>query len=108
MNITGSDALAHALSAFADPKPPLIYSGIEIHSNPLFPMIIPCDPCGRTGDGGALATYCPHCKGQGETKVIGVAANGRQTLVIREPLPKKFPIRFPVPVPLREVRRCNP
>lgn len=80
-------------------------TGIPITEHPAFPYSFECGTCEGTGEG-RTTTRCLTCKGQGSIKVIGAMFGRAGSIVwLTEPLPKKFPIRFPVPVPLREVQR---
>jgi hypothetical protein len=69
--------------------------GMPVRSSTLFPFQTQCPKCGGSGEG-ETSTYCQQCKGQGENRYEGVMQNGRETIVLTAPLPKKFAPSFPV------------
>lgn len=73
---------------------PLNFMGVRIERSTVFPMQLECSTCGGTGEG-KTSTYCPKCKGQGQTRYEGMMRNGEQTILLTGPLPKAFHVSFP-------------
>ncbi|MFC0683193.1 hypothetical protein [Novosphingobium clariflavum] len=79
---------------FAHNKNPLFslgyYKGIRIEPHSVFPTEHSCTDCSGSGEGVA-STYCKPCGGAGRRRVVGMV----DTILITEPLPKKFAPYFP-------------
>ena len=84
------DMLAHT----ARPEPGVVFGGIPVRKSDLFPYEIGCSTCDGTGEG-VDSTYCQKCHGAGAIRVEGMMQQGRQTILLTSPLPKKFAPSFP-------------